>query len=263
MNAQAVAIEARYRRPIMSTFHALWSLGGLAGASAASLLFSRGLSPTAEVLLATVLVIAISVVALRTLLPASVDQTSGGPVVALPTGPLAILGLLALLSMMSEGAISDWSAVYLRDNLGAPASLAATGFAAFSLAMTVGRFGGDWLRARLSATQLVRASGVAAALCLGAGLIAHQPLAMLIGFAGLGLALANLVPIFFSAAGRTPGVAPGTGLAAVATAGYCGFLVGPPLIGFVSQATSLTIGLGLVVGSTALVAALAGRLREA
>ncbi|HEX5418112.1 MAG TPA: MFS transporter [Chloroflexota bacterium] len=260
MNAQAVAIEARYHRPIMSTFHALYSLGALVGAAVASLLLARGLAPDAEVILAAAIALVIAIVALRTLLPASVDQTNEGPILALPTGPLAILSLLAMLAMVSEGAINDWSAVYLRDNLGAPASLAATGFAAFSLAMTVGRFGGDWLRAHLSATRLVRASGLLSAACLGAGLLLHQPLPMLIGFAGVGLGLANLVPIVFSAAGRTPGVASGTGLAAVATAGYCGFLVGPPIIGFVSQATSLTIGLALIVGASLLIAAMAGRL---
>ena len=260
MNAQAVAIEVRYRRPIMSTFHALYSLGGLVGAGTASVLLSRGVSPRAEILIATAVVGILAIMALRPLLPDSDKPGSDGLRLALPTGPLAILGVLALLSMVSEGAVGDWGAVYLRDILHAPAGLAATGFAAFSFAMMLGRFGGDWLRARFSSQMIVRASGGVSALCLGLGLTLQSPVAALIGFAGVGLGLSNLVPIIFSAAGRAPGVATGTGLAAVATAGYCGFLIGPPLIGFVSQATSLTIGLCVVVLFTALVAALASEV---
>lgn len=256
MNAQAVAIEARYRRPIMSSFHALYSAGGLAGAGAASVLLARGLSSPGEVLLATALLLGTSAIALRALLPGQVDRTSEGARLALPTGPLAILGVLALLAMLSEGAIGDWGAVYLRDAVHADPSLAASGFAAFSFAMVLGRLGGDPLRARFPSTTLVRAGGSLAALSLAVGLLLHDPVAAVVGFAGVGLGLANVVPILFSAAGRTRGVAPGMGLAAVATAGYGGFLLGPPLIGFVSQATSLAIGLGLVALCTALIAIL-------
>jgi fucose permease len=160
--------------------------------------------------------------------------------------------------MVAEGAMADWSAVYLRDALGADAGLAAAGYAAFSLTMAAGRFAGDALRARVSAARLVRLGGGTAALGLGAALLVGHPSAALIGFGCVGLGLSNVVPVLFSAAGRAPGVPTGTAIAAVASAGYAGFLAGPPVIGFVAQATTLTAGLGLVVLCLAAVAVGAG-----
>jgi len=200
---------------------------------------------------------ATALVALRSLLPASVDRASDAPVVAVPTGRLLSLGILAFFCLVAEGAMADWSAVYLHETLDTDLSFAAMGFAAFSLMMAFGRFVGDALRVRLHAIHLVRISAALAAVGLGIALLLGHPLAALVGFGCVGLGLANIVPVLFSAAGRTPGVAPGTGIAAVATAGYFGFLVGPPLIGFVAQATTLPVGLGLVALFTALIAVFA------
>ncbi len=159
--------------------------------------------------------------------------------------------------------MADWSAVYLRERLGTGAAFAAAGYAAFSVAMAAGRFGGDWLRARTSAVILVRLSAMLAALGLGLSLLIAQPLAALLGFACVGLGLANIVPILFTAAGRTSGVASEIGIATVASCGYFGFLIGPPLIGFVAQATSLAWGLALVALFIAFIALLAGRAGRA
>ncbi len=254
MNAQAVAVEEQYRRPIMSTFHALFSTGGLAGAGVASLLLSWGISPPAHLLGVALAMGATAIIALRYLLPSNVDQASDAPAIALPSGPLLSLGILAFFCLVAEGAMADWSAVYLHETLGTDASFAAAGFAAFSLAMALGRFAGDTLRARLHAVHLVQISAILAAAGLGTALLLGHPMAALAGFACVGLGLSNIVPVLFSAAGRTPGVTTGTGIAAVATAGYFGFLAGPPLIGFVAQVTTLSVGLGLVVLFTALIA---------
>ena len=153
--------------------------------------------------------------------------------------------------------MADWSAVYLRDHRGATPAVAAAGYAAFSVAMAAGRFGGDALRARLHAVPLVRLSGALAAFGLGVALIVARTPATLLGFACVGLGLSNVVPVLFTAAGRVPGIAPGTGIAAVASSGYFGFLIGPPAIGFVAQLTSLTGGLGVVALLLALIAILA------
>ena len=165
--------------------------------------------------------------------------------------------MLAFFCLVAEGAMADWSAVYLRDTLGTAPAFAATGYAAFSVAMATGRLVGDTLRAKLRAALLVRLSGALAAIGLGAALLTAHPLATLAGFACVGLGLANIVPILFTAAGRTPGGATGTNIAAVASAGYFGFLVGPPVIGFVAQLTTLAGGLGLVVILLALISLLA------
>ncbi len=258
MNAQAVAVEERYERPIMSTFHALFSTGGLAGAVVAALLLRWGIGAWTHMLGAALILGAVATLALPHLLPSGVDKASDEPVFVRPSGPLLSLGLLAFFAMVSEGAMADWSAVYLRTSLGADAGLAATGYAAFSLAMAAGRFAGDALRARVHEVQLVRMSGLLAALGLGAALLVAHPAAVLLGFGCVGLGLANIVPVLFSAAGRAPGMGAGSALAAVATAGYFGFLAGPPLIGFVAEATTLAAGLGVVVVFTALVALRAG-----
>jgi Major Facilitator Superfamily len=263
MNAQAVAVETRAGRPSMSTFHALFSTGGLAGAAVASVLLSRGMNGSVEALLAAVGLAVLASLFWRWLLPSGREAVPGGSAVVLPTGPLLALGILTFLALLSEGSMADWSALYLRTSLGTSPSLAATGFAAFSLAMAASRFVGDWLRKRVSAVGLLQFSGGLAALGLGVALLIGQPVAAIVGYGCVGLALANVVPILFSAAGRVPGVSPGSGIGAVATVGYLGFLAGPAAIGFVAQSTTLAGGLGVVVLCLALIVPLAGNARVA
>lgn len=263
INVQAVAIEARYGRPIMSTFHALFSVGGLLGAALASLTLALGVAPGAHLVAVGLGLAALTAFSLPHLLPADDAAPGDSPAFVLPTGPLLGLSLLAFFCLVAEGAMADWSAVYLRDTLGTDPAFAASGYAAFSVAMAAGRFGGDALRARFHAVTLVRASGVLAAAGLGVALLVGQPVAALVGLACVGLGLANIVPVLFTAAGQTPGIAPGMGIAAVASVGYFGFLLGPPVIGFVARATSLTSGLGLVAVLIALIALCAGGVNHA
>ena len=257
LNVQAIGVEERYGRPIMSSFHALFSVGGLFGAALAGIVLSQGIAAPAHMVGVAIGLTLLAAISIGYLLPADAGQGDSGPAFALPTGPLLGLSVLAFFCLVAEGAMADWSAVYLRDRLGSDAAFAATGYAAFSIAMAAGRFGGDALRARLHAVPLVRASGALAAVGLGLSLLVPQPLVVLAGFACVGLGLSNVVPVLFTAAGRVPGVAAGTGIAAVASCGYFGFLIGPPLIGFVAQLTSLAWGLGVVVLLLALIVLLA------
>ncbi|MBP6463186.1 MAG: MFS transporter, partial [Rubrivivax sp.] len=160
---------------------------------------------------------------------------------------------------VGEGAMYDWSVLYLRQELGAPTSIASMGYASFSGAMAAGRFGGDWVRARVRPAPLLRASGVLAALGMVLALAVPHPMAALAGFALVGLGFANMVPVLFSAAGQLPGIAPAQGIAAVASVGYFGMMAGPPLIGFIAEARSLAAGLLVVVFFAVVVAALARR----
>lgn len=258
LNVQAVAVEARYACPIMSTFHALFSVGGLLGAALASLTLALGIAPGAHLAVVAIALAVLTAFSLPQLLPADDMASDDSPAFVLPTGPLLGLSVLAFFCLVAEGAMADWSAVYLRDTLGTGPAFAASGYAAFSIAMAAGRFGGDALRARFHAVTLVRASGILAAVGLGVALLIGHPIAALVGLACVGLGLANIVPVLFTAAGQTPGIASGMGIAAVASVGYFGFLLGPPVIGFVARATSLTIGLGLVALLIALIAVCAG-----
>ncbi len=254
MNAQAIAIEERLGRPIMSSFHGLFSAGGLAGAAGAALAMSAGVGSRTHLLLTAAGLLLVSIGAVRFLLPAATSSAPPNPVFSLPRGPLLGLGLLALCALMAEGAIGDWAAVYLRDHLRTSAELAALGFAAFSFAMTAGRLLGDWAIRRYGAPALLTAGTGAAAILLALGLVAGGRWAMLLGFAAVGLGLANAVPILFSAAGKLTAVPPSIGIAAVSTAGYCGFLLGPPVIGLVAERFGLGTGLGLVVVALATIA---------
>jgi fucose permease len=187
---------------------------------------------------------------------------AGGPLFVLPRGRLAVLGGVALIAFMAEGAMGDWSAIYLRMDLGASPATAAYGFAAFSLTMAIGRFAGDRLVARFGPAGIVAAGAVIGALTLGMALLIGHPAAAVLGFAGMGLGLANIAPIVFSAAGRLPDLAPGIGIAAVSTAGYGGFLAGPPLVGLVAEVGGLPLGLGLVAAAVGLMMFGAGALQR-
>ena len=254
MNAHGVLVEDGYRRPIMSSFHALFSLGGLIGAGGAAVAMAMGLSAETHVIAVSLLALATVCVAARRLLPTPPIQTPAGPVFAAPSAALLGLGLLTFCALLAEGAVGDWSAVYLRDSLGTTASTAAMGFAVFSLAMALGRFAGDRLARRMGPVRLLRLSATVATGGLALSLLAGQPVISLLGFATVGLGVANLIPVLFSAAGRTHGVPAGTAIAAVATTGYFGFLAGPPLIGLVADAAGLPAALGIVCAACAIVA---------
>lgn len=246
INAHGALVEARLARPAMSSFHGMWSLGGLIAGGLAALLLPI-IPPVSHAIFTTGLAALLGGAGCMGLLPAAADKGSGGAGFVLPFRATYALGALCFLSMMTEGAVVEWSALHLRSRLGLSAGSAAVGFAAFFAAMAIGRFFGDRLRSRIAAVHLVRSSAVIAAAGLLVALLAPWGAAAIIGFGVAGLGVSNLVPIFFSAAARISGQASGTAIAAVATMGYGGFLLGPPLIGGVAEATSLTLALGSIV----------------
>ena len=263
MNAQAAEVEQRVGRPIMSSFHALFSLGGVAGALLAGGAMAVGIGDAAHVRVSAFVALSAAVVALPGLARSRAACDHAGKAVARPSGALLTLGILALLGLLAEGAMADWSAVYLHDTLGSSPSVAAVGFAAFSLAMAAGRFTGDVLVRGLGPRRVLRGSSAVAAVGLGTALLLGHPAIGVVGCALVGLGIANIIPVLFSAAARVPGVPPGQALAAVATTGYLGFLAGPPLIGVVAETAGLAVGLGLVSGACAFVALKASALPEA
>lgn len=262
MNAQGVAVERAYQRPIMSSLHALFSIGGLAGAGYASLLLSLHVSITLHLVLVLAPLAIGWLFTHARLLPDYGHAEEAAPLFALPRGALLWLGAIAVLSMVGEGAVLDWSALYMRQGLGTGPAFAAAAFAAFSLTMTIGRFMGDGVVARHGDVAVLRGGALIAAVGLGVALVTGSPWAALLGFACVGLGFSNVVPLAFSAAGRVPGVSPGFGIAAVSTVGYGGFFVGPPAIGFVSQYAGLAVGLGLIPLFGVLIAVLAGQMRR-
>ena len=254
MNAQAVALEERSPRPIMSSLHGLWSLGGVGGAVAASGAMALGVDAIGHVIGVVIVSAAAVGLALGGLLPAAPRTGNAAPVFAKPAPALLGLGLVTFCGLLAEGAVGDWSAVYLHDALGSSPAAAAAGFAAFSLMMATGRFVGDRLSMVLGPSRLLRASGATATIGLGGALLVGKPGPAIVGFGLVGLGIANVIPVVFSAAGRVSGVPPATALAAVATTGYAGYLAGPPLIGLVAETTSLSLALGILVAVCAMIA---------
>jgi fucose permease len=259
INDEATGIERHARRPLMSGFHGMFSLGGMAGAASWSLLAPAGVSPVAHLVAACTVLAGVAVVASPFMLRETRGEGAGPASLSLPRGPLLLLGLMAGMGLVAEGAMYDWSVLYLRQELGAPSRIASLGYASFSGAMAAGRFGGDWVRARVAPATLLRWSGVVGAAGMALALAVPHPVAALVGFALVGLGFANIVPVLFSAAGQLPGIAPAHGIAAVASVGYFGMMAGPPLIGFIAEGRSLTAGLLVVVVFAALVTAFSRR----
>jgi fucose permease len=251
MNTQAAAVQRGWGHAIMSAFHAFFSLGGLAGAGLAAALLALGDDPRLHMSIMA-LILAGIVLALGGTLHR--DEPEGGGAFALPRGAALALGILALLAILAEGAMLDWSGVYLLNVLGAGPSLAAMGYGTFSAAMTIGRLTGDRFVRWAGERRALILSGLLAALGLALSLLAPDPLLAIPGFALAGLGLANMVPVLFSAGSHIPGVAPGVGVAMVATMGYAGGLIGPALIGFAAEATTLGAALWLLVLSCLIVA---------
>jgi len=246
MNAQAALVERQYGRSIMNSFHALWSVGGLTGAGIGGLAASLGMPLAIHFVLGAGVAFGVVMLALRWLVPDTGSGAGNDVSFALPPRALIPMGIVAFCALVSEGAIGDWGAIYLREGLLTSAGLAATGYAVFAFVMAVGRFTGDWLTMRIGAGRLVRGSGVLMLAGIGLVLASDTAWLAIAGFALVGAGVACIFPLIMSAAARTPGVAPGTGIAAMATVGYSGFLVGPPLIGALAELLTLRGALGML-----------------
>ncbi|MFL5806561.1 MAG: MFS transporter [Roseiflexaceae bacterium] len=262
MNAQAALVEQRYARPIMSSFHGLWSIGGLMGAALGGLIATQGVTVRTHLLGVAIVATIIAMLATRWLLVDAGERHDAGPSFALPPRALLLLGLIAFGVLFCEGAIADWSAVYLRESLHSTPGIAATGYAVFSLLMAAGRLTGDGLALRLGPAWVVRAGGALVALGIGLAIVSDVPMIAIVGFGLIGAGLACSFPLILSAAARTPGVAASTAIAAMATVGYTGFLVGPSLIGTVAEAVTLRGALGLLGFVGVLVAVFGGAVER-
>jgi predicted MFS family arabinose efflux permease len=241
MNTNAVEVEQAWGRPIMSSFHAVYSIGGFLGAAVGGLFAHVDVGP--EVTFLAVAGIAITLLAGAARWVFS-PGTAASPRTADRSRPAALpgvvfLGVLAFCCLVGEGAAADWASVYLRDTLGSSAGFAAAGYAAFAIMMTAGRLVGDRLAASLGPVRLVRACGVLAAAGLGTALFVAQPVAGVIGFGCFGAGLSCIAPLIFSAAGSHNPAQAGRAIARVASLGWIGFLTGPIVIGSVAGLVGL------------------------
>jgi MFS family permease len=245
MNIQAVSVERRFERASMSGFHAMLSLGALVGAGLGSLGAAWSLPVAVNLgLIAVVLLVGFGVLAGRFVPDPVVDEAEAAPLFARPSGRLLAVGAIAFIVLITEGAMADWSAVYLREDLDATVGVAGLGFAAFSATMTLGRLAGDRVVTWWGVRRTLYGLTAVAALGLGAGLSSDHRIGTVVGFAVLGLGLSATFPLLVSDAGS--GRHPGAAIAAVTTCGYVGFLVGPPALGALAELVGLRLALGVL-----------------
>jgi predicted MFS family arabinose efflux permease len=263
MNAGGSALEAASGRRLMSRFHALFSFGGMAGAAFGSALLRVQADPVLHLALTSAASVLAVGWATRPALPLAPQETHAAESRtrghARPRRVLWALGTLAAIGLVAEGAMYDWSVLYMQRELGSAPALAALAYASFSVAMGLARLVGDAARARWPANRLMTGSALLAAAGMAVALLGRHPGLALACFALVGLGLANVIPVLFAAASRLPGVPAAHGIAVVSSLGYLGFMAGPPVIGFIAQHRSLTAGLGMVVVFSVLLAVAGGR----
>ncbi|KAA9353030.1 MFS transporter [Larkinella humicola] len=263
INTQAVGVEALYKRPIMASFHGLWSLAGFAGAMLGAVMIGAGIVPYQHFAAVLFFALAALAVASRYILPEDANTNSDQPIFAKPDKALLILGIIAFCAMICEGAMFDWSGIYFKKVILAEKAMVGAGYTAFMSTMALGRFIADWFATRYGLKRTLQLSGV----LIASGLLTAVSFPYLgtaiVGFFLVGFGVSSVVPLVYSAAGKSTVLSPGVALAAVSTIGFLGFLIGPPLIGFVAGATSLRISFVIIAGMGLCVALMAGKVKTA
>lgn len=291
VNTQAVAVEALYGRTIMASFHGLWSLAGFTGASIGAFMAGQGIAPYQHFLLITAIAVVIVVVSAKYTVahtavkekPKRLPSVEGQPQLStikkirlwvLKTQvklrglwslvmALRILGVIAFCSMICEGTMFDWSVVYFKKVILAPDGRAGIGLSAFMCTMASFRFVADWLTTRMGHRKVLQLSGILTASGLLIAVALPYFVTGVFGFLLVGAGVSSVVPLVYSAAGKSKKAEPGVALATVSTVGYLGFLMGPPLIGFVAQASSLVISFSIIAVMGACIAIMGSRIKTA
>jgi MFS family permease len=260
VNTQAIGVEALYGKSIMASFHGAWSLAGFSGASIAWFLVSLNTSPLHHFYCIAGLVFVLIALAYKRTLPA-MRGSSDTPLFARPDGLLLRLGIIGFFGMACEGTMFDWSGVYFQKIVEAPEKLVTLGYVAFMSTMTGGRFIGDALSNRLGRKKMLQLSGALITTGLLVSVLLPSLVTATIGFLLVGFGVSSVVPLVYGAAGKSPTLSPGVALAAVSTISFFGFLLGPPVIGWIAEVASLRYSFALVACLGSGIAILATRSR--
>lgn len=260
INAEGTTLEVLSGRAVISGFHGMFSLGAMVGSAATAGLLRLGVAPATQLVGASLVVAVGIVVASRRMLPQHPAAAPGQAHFAWPRGTLLIIGLLILCGMLAEGVMYNWSVLYVQQELKTPQSQAALAYVAFAGATALMRFAGDAVRARVPERTMLVAGPLLSAVVMGIVLLAARPWVAIGGMALVGMGLATIVPLLYNAATRVPGVSRAAAIASVSSIGYAGFMVGPPIIGGLAQATTLTAAMGVLIAACVLLASGAHRV---
>ena len=261
MNTQAVGVESLYGRSVMASFHGFWSLAGFTGAVTGTFFISEGFSPFFHFSIVCSFVILLVLISYKFTLPHDANKHQSQKIFVKPDKKLMMLGMIAFCCLLCEGAMSDWSGVYFKKIVEAPATLITLGYVAFTGTMALGRFIGDWLVTKFGVKRMLEISGRMISSGLLISVIFPYLISATVGFLLVGFGVSSVVPIVYGLAGKSTTMSAGAALAAVSTVGFLGFLIGPPAIGFIAQMISLRwsfVFIALLGFGTAL---LAGKLK--
>jgi len=265
VNTQAVAAEGMHSRPIMASFHGLWSLAGFTGAGIGTFMIARGIDPFHHFIIILGIVVIGVAIASKYLYKDEAKKLPSDPLPFLSRMkmmiPLLTLGSIAFCSMICEGAMFDWSVIYFKKVLLAPIAVQGTGFTAFMLTMASGRFIADGFVHRYGLKRTLQISGCLISTGLLVAVIFPHFYTAMAGFLLVGAGVSSVVPMVYSAAGKSKTMSPGVALAAVSTIGFIGFLVGPPLIGFIAGLATLRASFLFIAVMGASVAILSSRAK--
>lgn len=234
VNTQAVGVEALYGRSIMASFHGLWSLAGFSGAALGTLMISVHILPIVHFTIVCAIGFILVVTTFKYTLPQN-SNTSKQPLFAKPDSAILKLGVIAFGCLVCEGTMFDWSGVYFQKVLNTPPSQTTLGYAAFMSSMAAGRFIADWLVTKFGVKKMLQFSGVIITTGLLTAVIFPYLLSATLGFLLVGFGVSSVVPLVYGLAGKSTTMSAGMALTAVSTIGFLGFLIGPPLIGFIAQ----------------------------
>lgn len=246
MNTQALEVQEHiYQRPIMSSFHGLWSFGAMFGALVGGWMMAARASMFTQFAVISVCMVVVYIIAYLYLVSSASVKTTAG--FAWPSSVLWILGIIGLCCEICEGAMADWSSLYYQEVVNTAGSVSTTGYTAFALTMALGRLAGDKLIDRFGSRQilLIDAIIIIAGLSIGIGIV--HPLAVVIGFAMIGIGVSTIIPIVYTLAGKSAGNSPSMALSTVTSIGYIGFMAGPPVIGYIAHTIGLRGALLLLI----------------
>jgi fucose permease len=247
MNTQGLDVQHAYDKPILSSFHGLWSVGALCGALIGGWSLKRHMTTQDHYLIILFPVVFLTVITYFFLIPHDDKKEDGKKLLAMPDKALMIIGIICLCCTLCEGAMADWSALYYQEVLNDTSKVSTTGFTAYAFTMALGRFTGDRLISALRYKKVLILDGILIATGMALALASTIPMLVILGFAMVGFGVSTIIPISYTMAGKSQTLKPSVALAAVSTIGFTGFLIGPPIIGFVAHETGLRFALGIVV----------------
>lgn len=245
MNTQGLSVQQKLKKPILSGLHAMWSLGAFLAAAITGWTMSVGYSMEMHFGM-----IALAAAGVTLFFSFSLIQDVAGElrqkVFALPNRGLLLMGVICFCVAMSEGAMADWSSLYYRQVVHELNKVSTVGYTAFALCMALGRFFGDRLLQALGYSSVLKLNGILVLIGMGLALAINSPVAVIIGFALVGLGVSSVIPIVYMLSAKSKSMAPSAAIAAVSSIGFLGFLFGPPIIGFIAQETGLRLALSIV-----------------